>query len=81
LGTVKEKKMVLICSCSLAGTQACKGCSRYIEVFGKENNMPIPAIYGWVCPKCGRILAPHVSVCPCCEDFKITCNNYNSVNG
>lgn len=23
--------------------------------------------YGWICPKCGRVLAPHVSSCPNCS--------------
>lgn len=21
--------------------------------------------YGWVCPKCGRVNAPHIDACPC----------------
>ena len=24
--------------------------------------------YGWICPKCGRCLAPHVDSCPCCNE-------------
>lgn len=23
--------------------------------------------YGWVCPKCGRVNAPHIDACPCSE--------------
>jgi RNA polymerase subunit RPABC4/transcription elongation factor Spt4 len=72
--------MVLVCNCSLAGTQACKNCPRYIEAFGKENNMAIPTIYGWICPKCGRVLTPNVLVCPYCEDLKMTCNTRFSNN-
>jgi hypothetical protein len=26
---------------------------------------PVIGIYGWVCPRCGRGNAPHVSTCPC----------------
>jgi predicted amidophosphoribosyltransferase len=82
---LRRKEMVLVCNCSLAGTQACKNCPRYIEAFGKENNMAIPTIYGWICPKCGRVLTPNVLVCPYCEDLKMTCNtrfsNCYSVNG
>jgi hypothetical protein len=29
---------MLICGCSLAGTQACLSCPRYIEVFGKPQD-------------------------------------------
>ena len=28
--------------------------------------------YGWVCPKCGRVLAPHVSSCPNCSPATTT---------
>ena len=24
--------------------------------------------YGWICPKCGRCLAPHVDSCPYCSE-------------
>ncbi len=33
---------------------------------------PAPALsspnYGWICPKCGRVLAPHVNSCPYCSE-------------
>ncbi len=29
---------------------------------------------GWLCPKCKRGLAPHVTVCPCEEDVELTSN-------
>lgn len=30
-------------------------------------NSPNTLNYGWICPKCGRVLAPHVSSCPNCS--------------
>lgn len=27
---------------------------------------PVPARYGWVCPKCGRVYAPFVAMCAQC---------------
>ncbi len=29
---------------------------------------PSPLNYGWICPKCGRVLAPHVNSCPHCSE-------------
>lgn len=37
---------------------------------------------GWICPKCGRALAPWVSECPCyLGDAQITCTNGGIVWG
>lgn len=30
--------------------------------------------YGWICPKCGRCLAPHVDSCPYCNNAPTTIN-------
>lgn len=30
--------------------------------------------YGWICPKCGRCLAPHVDSCPHCNNTPTTIN-------
>lgn len=30
-------------------------------------NYPSNMNYGWICPKCGSVLAPHVSSCPHCS--------------
>jgi len=31
------------------------------------NPIPVVPIYGWVCSKCQRVFAPHVSECPYCQ--------------
>ena len=31
-----------------------------------------PAMYGWICPVCGRGLSPFTYVCPCKNEYKIT---------
>ena len=44
----------------------------YPDVFIPRKDMPI----GWICPKCGRSLAPHLNSCPFCrkaEPLHITC--------
>lgn len=28
--------------------------------------------YGWICPKCGRCLAPHVDSCPCFNEATLS---------
>ena len=35
--------------------------AEYISGWGVE-----PAVvYGWVCPKCGRVMSPNMPFCPC----------------
>ena len=34
--------------------------------------------YGWVCPKCGAVMAPHVSVCVNCSGNQIISINTNT---
>ena len=37
---------------------------------------------GWICPKCGRALAPWVSECPCYfEKLEPTCNFNTTATG
>lgn len=33
---------------------------------------PIPKVYGWICPKCGRAYSPSTDMCLYCGDNK--CN-------
>lgn len=46
---------------------------------GDSMPQPTPVIpqYGWICPKCGRVISPFNAVCPYCSgyygDQKITC--------
>jgi hypothetical protein len=35
----------------------------YPEVYVPRKDSPV----GWICPKCGRCWAPHVSSCNCCS--------------
>ena len=31
------------------------------------NPIPVVPIYGWVCSRCQRVFAPHISECPHCQ--------------
>lgn len=33
--------------------------------------------YGWVCPKCGRVMAPTVTMCPFCNGTNDTTTTLN----
>lgn len=57
----------------------------YTEQSSSDINKPvipkeIPYGYptGWICPKCGRVYGPYVSMCPYCGNntFEITCIYY-----
>lgn len=54
------------------GNYICSKCRMGVNdlVYKPQNcDMPMPGgfslQYGWVCPKCGRVLAPWVSECSC----------------
>lgn len=50
---------------------------QYKEIMEKSTNLT-PGLYGWICPKCGAVLAPHVSICPNCQpnrSFEIWCSS------
>lgn len=36
---------------------------------------PAPYEQGWVCPKCGRVLAPWARSCECSEKWEVTCSS------
>lgn len=62
------------------GNYTCPRC--YMEVndlvYRTQNyDSPLPQSFdrqkGWICPVCGRGLAPWVDVCPCKNDAGVTC--------
>ena len=46
-------------------------------ISSSEYNFSLPAAYGWVCPKCGRVYSPSTSMCCYCGnlDLSVTCND------
>lgn len=61
------------------GNYHCPSCDMAVNdlVYRPSNcDMPVPQGFGeqkgWICPVCGRGLAPWTSFCPCQSDFKIT---------
>ena len=65
---------------TIGGNYHCTNCGHAINdlVFRPSNcDMPMPQGFGeqkgWICPVCGRGLAPWTSVCPCAgEEIRIT---------
>ena len=61
------------------GNYTCPKCSMGVNdlVYRPQNcDMPLPQDFGkkegWICPVCGRGVAPWMSFCPCQGDWKIT---------
>ena len=66
----------------------CAKCGRYFETSKQTDycsecerpkistcDMPLPGVgkqEGWICPVCGRGVAPWMNYCPCQSDWKIT---------
>ena len=65
---------------TLGGNYHCPTCDVGVNdfVFRTSSNCDIPMPQGfgkqegWICPVCGRGVAPWMNVCPCQSDFKIT---------
>ena len=61
------------------GNYHCPSCNMAVNdlVYRHSNcDIPMPQGFGeqkgWICPVCGRGVAPWTSFCPCQSDFKIT---------
>ena len=61
------------------GNYTCPKCAMEVNdlVYRPQNcDMPLPQDFGkkegWICPVCGRGVAPWMSFCPCQGDWKIT---------
>lgn len=58
------------------GTFFCTYCESNWAYMSSNCDIPMPQGFGeqkgWICPVCGRGVAPWVDVCPCQSDCKIT---------
>ena len=61
------------------GNYTCPKCTTEVNdlVYRPQNcDIPLPQDFGkkegWICPVCGRGVAPWMSFCPCQGDWKIT---------
>lgn len=64
---------------TLGGNYHCENCGHAVnDLVNRPSNCDMFLPYGfgkqegWICPVCGRGVAPWVDVCTCQSDFKIT---------
>lgn len=68
------------------GNYHCPSCSFAVNdlVYRPSEWKPFPQDFGkqegWICPVCGRGVAPWVDYCPCQSDWKITYGTVTSLN-
>jgi hypothetical protein len=68
------------------GNYHCPSCNTVVNdlVYRPSEWKPFPQDFGkqegWICPVCGRGVAPWVGVCPCQSDWKITYGTATSIN-
>ena len=61
----------------------CLDCGHQFGLVVESVQQPVPPVtplYGWVCPKCGRVNAPHVSYCDCPNINSITTDPIMFIN-
>ena len=64
---------------TLGGNYHCENCEHAVnDLVNRHSNrdIPMPPGFGkkegWICPVCGRGVAPWIDVCPCQNDRNIT---------
>lgn len=68
------------------GNSHCPSCGMAVNdlVYRPSEWKPFPQIFGkqegWICPVCGRGVAPWVNACPCQSEWKITYGTSTYVN-
>lgn len=73
---------------TLGGNYHCENCGHAVnDLVNRSSNCDIPMPQGvgeqkgWICPVCGRGVAPWVDYCPCQSDWKITYGTSTNING
>lgn len=72
---------------TLGGNYHCENCGHAVnDLLNRFSNcdMPLPKGFGkqegWICPVCGRGVAPWVDTCPCQGNWEITYGTVTSLN-
>lgn len=72
---------------TLGGNYLCENCGHAVnDLVNRPSNCDIPMPQGfgeqkgWICPVCGRGVAPWVDYCPCRGNWEITYGTVTSLN-
>lgn len=71
----------------IGGNYECPNCGHIVnDLVNRPSNCDIPTPNdfggqkGWICPVCGRGVAPWANYCPCQSDWKITYGTSTTIN-